>query len=1067
VNEPTVDLFAAVQAALEPHYRLEQELGRGGMGVVYQATDRTLDRRVAIKVAHPELTEKPSIAHRFLAEARMLARIRHPNIVAIHQAGRAGNLHFYVMDEVPGESLRQLLTRDGPLPSDRAAAIAADLAAALDATGRAGFVHRDVKPENVLLDRVTGRALLADFGIARASDGHTEDSTTGQGVAVGTPAYMSPEQAAGELVDSRSDLYGLGVVAYEMLAGEPPFVGPNRVVVSRHLSERPVPLERVRPDIPKHVAAAIMRALEKPPAGRWQTGDEMRRALQGERIRRTEALTWRRVAVAAVLAVFAVAGWLAWGRREGPPAGLDPRHSMLLLPFENLQQDRNLGWLSDGSVSMLGLNLAQWSDLTVVEHDRLHDLLARHGLAPGDKIGLEMARRMARDAKVWTVVRGEFSWAGDTLRLVARVYDVATGSRVHVARVDGRPGEDVRPLFDALAARLLDISGAPADAVGPGLAATTTHSVEAFRHYLAGMDLMNRWNLPAAATAFRRATEIDTTFALAFYRLSHVLSWIGMGEDSAARAALDRASRHTDGLPESHRIAISAYQAFQSMDLETARALYRQLLARDRNDREAWNGLGESWFHDTTASRSLAYTQAYRAFRRALTLDPAYAAPYLHVTDLLKTASGARPPVELLPGDSVHSRESQARALRTPGRPDAIARARMQWLVDARAWVVAHPGAKLAHVSLLDAYLRSGDHESALAEIDRFRGVAGDRYAELPFERASVHFAAGRVDDAAAELGRALDTATVAHFLRPEARPTVVRAIASGANVYAYRGDLEGARRVISLAGGVAAALDSVLGLNRSLPADLAARRMLGDLYAAFGGPVPSLRQVWSTAKESSRGVIGPSRQIIAASGASAAVALVTAAPGGDTIAAAELRGLLGTALPPEVEALMAITRNDSAAAWELVNQVGDRLRLVKDDRQLYTVFTRPMAAQVHYALGDYAGTLRVAEGFEPGEFEVRQFDMRWGMLPRLRLLRGLAYERLGDAGAAAAEYEGTLRQWNRADPLLYPVLSQAERGLVRLGKRFDGLESPHQLTASQYHAEDGCPPPPSPGERK
>jgi hypothetical protein len=175
----------------------------------------------------------------------------------------------------------------------------------------------------------------------------------------------------------------------------------------------------------------------------------------------------------------------------------------------------------------------------------------------------------------------------------------------------------------------------------------------------------------------------------------------------------------------------------------------------------------------------------------------------------------------------------------------------------------------------------------------------------------------------------------------------------------------------------------------------------------------------------------------------------------------------LGTALPPEVEALMAITRNDSAAAWELVNQVGDRLRLVKDDRLLYMVFTRPMAAQVHYALGDYAGTLRVAEGFEPGEFEVRQFDMRWGMLPRLRLLRGLAYERLGDAGAAAAEYEGTLRQWNRADPLLYPVLSQAERGLVRLGKRFDGFESPHQLTASQYHAEDGCPPPPSPGERK
>ncbi len=1068
MTDPAIDLFAAVQAALEPHYRLERELGRGGMGVVYQATDRTLDRRVAIKVAHPELTEKAAIAQRFLAEARMLARIQHPNIVAIHQAGRARNLHYYVMDEVPGESLRQLLNREGPLAIEHARAIAADLAAALDAAGRAGFVHRDVKPENVLLDAVTGRALLADFGIARASDGHGTGSTTGQGVAVGTPAYMSPEQAAGEPVDARSDLYGLGVVTYEMLAGHPPFVGPNRVVVSRHLSERPAPLERARPEVPKRLAAAVMRALEKAPGDRWQTGDEMRRAIAGERMggRRRRA---RMLFAAAAVAVVTLAGWLALARRDGPPAGVDPRHSMLLLPFENLQQDRTLGWLSDGSVSMLGINLAQWTDLTVVEHDRLHDLLARHGLAPGDAIGLEMARRMARDAGVWTVVRGEFSWAGDTLRLIARVYDVASGGRVHVARVDGRPGEDVRPLFDALAARLLDLSGAPADAVGPGLAATTTHSVEAFRRYLAGTDLLNRWNLPAAAAEFQRATAIDTTFALAYYRLAHVLSWIGMGDDSAARAALDRASRHAEGLPEPDRIAISAYQAFQSMDLVTARALYHRLLVRDPNDREAWNGLAESWFHDTIPSRSLAYTQAYRAFRRALAIDPAYAVPYLHVTDLLKIASGARPPVELLAGDSVHDRESgRTRALRTPGRPDAVARARAQWVADARAWVVVHPTAKLAHVSLLDAYLRSGQHEGALAEIDRFRGVAGDRYPELPFERASVHFAAGRTEQAAAELGRALDTATAAQFMRPEARPTVVRAIASGANIYAYRGDLEGARRVITLATEVSANLDSTMGVNRGLPPDLATRRMLGDLYAAFGGPVPSLRQLWSTATEAGRAASEAPKRIIAASGASAAVGLLTAAPGGDTLAVAELRPLTEAPLPPEVEALVALSRHDSAAARRLVANVGERLRLVKDDRLLYTVFSRPIAAQVHYALGDYAGALRVAEGFEPGEFAVRQFDMRWGMLPRMRLLRGLAYERLGRRDAAATEYEAVLVQWDRADPLLHPVLGQAERGLLRLGRTTERLEAlGYQLTATKHLREDGCSPGPAPGERK
>ncbi|MGH7630113.1 MAG: hypothetical protein ACREOF_12180, partial [Gemmatimonadales bacterium] len=777
----------------------------------------------------------------------------------------------------------------------------------------------------------------------------------------------------------------------------------------------------------------------------------------------------RAATAAAVVAAAALAAGLGLARR-GPPAGVDPRHSMLLLPFENLQQDRTLAWLCDGSVSMLGLNLAQWTDLTVVEHDRLHDLLARHGLEPGDAIGLEMARRVARDAGVWTVVRGEFSWAGDTLRLVARVYDVASGKRVHVARVDGRPSADVRPLFDALAARLLDLSGAPADAVGPGLAATTTHSVEAFRRYLAGMELLNRWDLLAAAAEFERAVAIDTTFALAYYRLSHVLSWIGTGDDSASRAALDRASRHLDGLPEPLGIAISAYQAFQSMDLVTARALYQRLLARDRNDREAWNGLAESWFHDTVANRSLASTQAYRAFRRALAIDPAYAVPYHHVTDLLRAASGSRPPVELLAGDSVHDRGAgQNQALREPGRRDAVARARAQWVADARAWVVAHPTVKLAHVSLLDAHLRSGDQVSALAEIDRFRSVAGDRYPELSFARASVHFAAGRIDLAASELQRALDTAAVGQFTRPEARPGLVRAIASAANVYAYRGDLEGARRVITLAAGVSTWMDSTLGLNRDLPPEITGRRMLGDLYAAVGGPVPFLRQLWATAAEAGRGAAAAvPKRIIAASGASAAVGLLTAAPGGDTLAVTELKPLLEAELQPEVEALLALTRHDSAAARLLVARVGEPLRLVRDARLWYTVFSRPLAAQVHYALGDYAGALRVSAGFEPDEFEVRQFDMRWGMLPRLRLLRGLAHERLGRRDAAAAEYEAVLIQWDRADPLLHPVLVRAERGLHRLGRTTERLAAlGYQLSATKHHREDGCLPGPVSGERK
>jgi serine/threonine protein kinase len=187
VSDTAIDLFTALQAALGSQYRIERELGRGGMGVVFLATDTTLDRRVAIKVVHPELAPHESITRRFLAEARTIARLRHPNIVAVHAAGSADGLLYYVMDEIAGESLRQKLLRQGRLPADEVAQIVSDVAAALDAAGRAGVVHRDVKPENVLLDGATGRALLADFGIARAVVAETGSSSTGQGVAVGTP----------------------------------------------------------------------------------------------------------------------------------------------------------------------------------------------------------------------------------------------------------------------------------------------------------------------------------------------------------------------------------------------------------------------------------------------------------------------------------------------------------------------------------------------------------------------------------------------------------------------------------------------------------------------------------------------------------------------------------------------------------------------------------------------------------------------------------------------------------------------------------------------------------------
>jgi serine/threonine-protein kinase len=1035
MSQPTADLFAAVQHALEPQYRLERELGRGGMGVVFLATDTALDRRVAIKVVHPELAAHTSIVRRFLAEARTIAKVRHPSIVAVHAAGTADDLLYYVMDEVAGESLRQRLAREGRLPTADVSRIVADLAAALDAAGRAGVVHRDVKPENVLLEEGSGRAMLADFGIARAMVVESGGSSTGQGVAVGTPAYMSPEQAAGEEVDGRSDIYALGVVAYEMLAGHPPFTGTNRVVVSRHIAERPAPIDKARPDCPRPLVGAIMKALEKHPNDRWQTGEELRQAVAGERAAPTKSRKRQGLMVAAAIALAAVGTTLGVARRsEGPPAGVNPRHSMLILPFDNLRKDQSTDWMREGSVSMLGLNLAQWNDLTVVDHERMHDLLAKHDVKTGDNLGLELARRLARDAGVWTVVLGDFTQAGDSLHLVARVYDVATGARVDVARVDDRSGDDVRPLFDQLAAKLLDLSGAPNE-LEIGLARSTTQSLAAYRAYLTGVERLNRWDLAGAERELGRAVGIDSAFGLAYYKLALTRGWLVGTNDSIADQAMVRATAHSTNLPVHERTVINAYRAFIGGEFASARDLYQQLLARDPADKDAWYGLGEAWYHDNTVvDQAPAMTQALRAFRHTLSLDPDYALAYDHVQEMLSSAASPRPYYALVTPDSF------ALAAAPDGGPlldsvvlnDAVGRARAEALSTARTWVSAQPTTLRAHGAMVDAYVLSGNYQAAMTEVDRYR-LTSPVHPELPFVEARIRFASGDVDSAAAQLRTALDSVAAQDFRPYQGTPTVVYDIAAAANVFAYQGDLDNAAKALDLADQVRqeVVVKHPQAGTAAAGTDESWRRVvLGELYAAVGGPASSLRQVWQSAAEAGRMAPAEKRVHLAHSGASAAIGLFTG-PAADSTAIAEYRAMSGDPLSKEVRALLALSRGDSTGARRALAEPDT----VDKKEWMYVNYRRPLAAQAYYLLGDYQTTLRMLKDFEPATLRTGRFDSRWGMLGRVRLLRASAYERLGRRAEARAEYREVLAQWATADRTLWPYVKQAEQGLQRLGE--------------------------------
>ncbi len=484
------DIFSRLQSSLGDRYRVERELGRGGMATVYLAHDLRHDRPVALKVFHPQLGTE--LGERFLREIRVGRPARpsaHPDRARLRRGRRPPVVHHAGVD---GESLRQRIRREGPLPLDEAVRIGRSVAEALDFAHTHGVVHRDIKPENILLFR--GEPMVADFGIALATDTADQDRLTQTGLSVGTVVYMSPEQAmGGSRLDGRTDIYSLGCVVYEMLAGEPPFTGPTpQAVIAKRLMAPPPPLGAVR-DVPGALEQAVYKALARNAADRFPTARDFAVALTDAAASpiSTVPVTVTRVArrglpkVAAVAALMALAvaaglAWLTFGRSS--PSAPPSASRVAVLPF-SVPAAEPFGYLVEGMVDLLSRNLNGVGEQVTVDPGRVMSTLSaeeKRGVQDAER-GHEIAGRLGAGR----YILGSVHAAGGRMRIQARLYEESTGAPELIAQASAEG--DSTALFemvDRLSAQLLVSGDRGQGARLAQTAAVTTRSLPALKAYL-------------------------------------------------------------------------------------------------------------------------------------------------------------------------------------------------------------------------------------------------------------------------------------------------------------------------------------------------------------------------------------------------------------------------------------------------------------------------------------------------------------------------------------------------------------------------------------------------------
>jgi eukaryotic-like serine/threonine-protein kinase len=613
-------------------YEILQLLGEGGMGAVYKARDRELDRFVALKVIRPELASSSAILARFKQELLLAHQVTHRNVIRIYDLSEADGIKFITMEFIEGVDLRKLLFAHGKFSPAETVQMIRQICQALEAAHSVGVIHRDLKPQNIMQDK-HGRLLVMDFGLARSVE---SEGMTQTGALVGTMEYMSPEQAMGTTLDQRSDLFALGLIFFELLTAKAPYKADTALAsLLKRSQERAIPAVDIDPNIPRGLSDIVSKCLERDLGQRYQNVQQILRDLdawEGKRpVSASSALeSFKRwlsgpqlkfVAAGAAAVALALSVWIVRGRvttkTAETPAVHAPVASLAIVPFRNASGDSTLDWLGSSMADMLTTDVGQSASLRTVPPDRVHQILNDLHMAGNATLDAATLRQISESSNSDTLITGQYAKFGDQIRIDASIQDLKHDRRPVPVSIEAASVKDVPAAIDRLADSVrkgLSISTDVAKELQAQSFRPNSQSVEALRAYNEGLNLARGGNNTDALTRFQTAVKEDPDFALAYSKLAQ--SYSALGRDPEAEQAARKAEDLSANLPARERYLIIANHARLASDNQKAIEYYQQLAKASPEDTEIQLALGG--IYDSMGS----FDQAREHYNNVLQRDP-------------------------------------------------------------------------------------------------------------------------------------------------------------------------------------------------------------------------------------------------------------------------------------------------------------------------------------------------------------------------------------------------------------------------------------------------------------